>query len=112
MMIIRYLSVHVCIANDFKCAMNCIANRFKWGVGRLIMESPVTPLVIPIYHLGMDQVLPNEPPYVFKTRKKVTINYGNPIDISEIVSNLKKRNATEVEARKIITDLLQEELHR
>ncbi|XP_014603586.1 PREDICTED: tafazzin homolog isoform X3 [Polistes canadensis] len=86
--------------------------RLKWGIGRLILESPVTPLVIPICHLGMDQVLPNEPPYMFKTRKKVTMNYGEPIDFSELLKNLKETKATEVEARKAITDRIQEELLR
>lgn len=28
----------------------------KWGVGRLILESPVTPIIIPIYHKGMENV--------------------------------------------------------
>lgn len=60
----------------------------------------------------MDQVLPNEPPYMFKTRKKVTMNYGEPIDFSELLKNLKETKATEVEARKAITDRIQEELLR
>ncbi|XP_053994701.1 tafazzin isoform X4 [Hylaeus anthracinus] len=86
--------------------------RLKWGVGRLILESPVPPLVIPIYHLGMDQVLPNEPPYILRLRKKVTMNYGEPIDFSELVQELRTSKATEMEARKAITDRIQEELLR
>jgi monolysocardiolipin acyltransferase len=27
--------------------------RFKWGLGRLILEADPTPMVVPIYHLGM-----------------------------------------------------------
>lgn len=86
--------------------------RLKWGVGRLILESPVTPIVIPICHLGMDQVLPNEPPYIFKTGKKVTMNYGEPIDFSGLLAELRASNASEMEARKAITDRIQEELSR
>lgn len=74
------------------------------------MESPVTPLVIPIYHLGMDEVLPNEPPYRLKIRKKVTLNYGEPIDFTELLEQLRASKASEVEARKAITDRIQEEL--
>lgn len=86
--------------------------RLKWGIGRLIMESPVTPMVIPIYHLGMDQVLPNEPPYRLQMGKKVTLNYGEPIDFTALVKKLRASNASEVEARKAITDRIQEELQR
>ncbi|XP_031828292.1 tafazzin, phospholipid-lysophospholipid transacylase isoform X2 [Nomia melanderi] len=86
--------------------------RLKWGVGRLIMESPVVPLVIPIYHLGMDQVLPPEPPYKLGFRNKVTLYYGDPIDFNQLVSELRASNASETEIRKAITDRIQEELLR
>lgn len=86
--------------------------RLKWGVGRLILESPVTPIVIPIYHLGMDDILPNEPPYMIRTGKKVTMNYGEPIDFSGMLADLRASKASEMEARKAITDRIQEELIR
>ena len=66
--------------------------------------------MIPIYHLGMDEVLPNEPPYRLKIRKKVTLNYGEPIDFTELLEQLRASKASEVEARKAITDRIQEEL--
>lgn len=87
-----------------------IVFRLKWGIGRLIFESPVPPLVVPIYHLGMDDVLPNEPPYRLKIRKKVTMNYGDPIDFSELVEELRVSKVSEEEARKAITDRIQTEL--
>lgn len=86
--------------------------RLKWGVGRLILESPVTPIVIPICHLGMDEVLPNEPPYVLKVGKRVTMHYGEPIDFSGLLDELRESKASEMEARKAITDRIQEELLR
>jgi monolysocardiolipin acyltransferase len=84
----------------------------KWGIGRLIFESPVVPLVVPIVHLGMDQVLPNEAPYIINIKKKVTLHYGEPIDFSEMLIGLRKSKADEVEARKAITDRIQNELLR
>lgn len=84
--------------------------RFKWGVGRMIYESPVTPIVLPIWHIGMDDVLPNEPPYILKIGKNLTFNYGKPIDLSELVRKLKAEHASEEQARKRITDFLQEVL--
>lgn len=84
--------------------------RIKWGIGRMIYESPVTPIIVPIWHIGMDDVLPNKPPYVLKLRKNLTFNYGNPIDVTEIVKLLRERNATDIEARKEITDFIQAEM--
>ncbi|KAL1514061.1 hypothetical protein ABEB36_003384 [Hypothenemus hampei] len=84
--------------------------RFKWGIGRMIFESPVPPIVVPIWHIGMDDVLPNEPPYVLRLRKNLTFNYGDPIDMTEMVKALKAANASDEEARKQITDFLQEKL--
>ncbi|XP_025830289.1 tafazzin homolog isoform X5 [Agrilus planipennis] len=84
--------------------------RLKWGVGRMIYEAPVTPIVIPIWHIGMDEVLPNDPPYILQFRKTMTFNYGKPIDFTETVKSLKDRKATDVEARKHITDMIQEAL--
>lgn len=84
--------------------------RFKWGVGRIIYEAPVLPVIVPIWHIGMDTVLPNEPPYFLRLGKKLTYNYGKPIDLSDLVSKLKQDNVPEPEARKIITDKIQEKM--
>lgn len=84
--------------------------RFKWGIGRIIYESPVLPIIVPIWHEGMDTVLPNYPPYILQLRKKVTINIGQPIDLKELVGKLKEKQIPEAEARKVITDRIQEEM--
>lgn len=84
--------------------------RLKWGVGRMIMDSPVTPVVIPIWHIGMDEVLPNEPPYILKTGKNITFNFGNPIELTSLIDKLRSTKASEEVARKAITDKIQEEL--
>lgn len=84
--------------------------RLKWGVGRMVYESPTVPLIIPMWHEGTDTVLPNEPPYYLRVGKKVTLVYGEPIDLSVLVRDLKQRKATEIEARKAITDAIQNEL--
>lgn len=86
--------------------------RFKWGVGRMVYESSVVPLVIPIWHIGMDEILPNEPPYYFRFGKRVTYNFGPPIDLNPLVTRLREKNATEIEARKAITDKIQEEMFK
>ena len=60
----------------------------------------------------MDSVLPNDPPYMIKTRKKVTLNYGEPIDFSDMLANLRASKASEEVARKAISDRVQNELLR
>ncbi|XP_053666423.1 tafazzin [Anopheles marshallii] len=84
--------------------------RFKWGVGRIIYESPELPIIIPIWHIGMDDVLPNEPPYYLRMGKKLTYNFGNPIDLSALMERLRSSPVSEEEARKIITDRIQDEM--
>lgn len=86
--------------------------RLKWGVGRILYESyPVIPKIIPIWHEGMDELLPNYPPYYFRLNKKLTFNFGKPIDISDTMKNIFDKKVDEVTARKIITDKLQDELN-
>ena len=85
--------------------------RFKWGVGRLITESNQTPIVIPIYHLGMDSILPNRKPYIPRFGQKVTIVVGSPINVQEILDELKKTNASALECRLKLTNLIQDKLY-
>ncbi|XP_064632777.1 tafazzin-like isoform X2 [Lineus longissimus] len=84
--------------------------RFKWGVGRLIAECKNLPLVIPFWHIGMDDILPNYQ-YMPKIGKKVTVYVGQPIDFREQLRNLRESKKTAIEIRKQITDRIQEELH-
>lgn len=55
--------------------------RFKWGVGRILFETypHVSPIIIPIWHEGMDDLLPNQPPYYFRLNAKLTFNFGKPL---------------------------------
>ncbi|KAL1130281.1 hypothetical protein AAG570_013219 [Ranatra chinensis] len=85
--------------------------RLKWGVGRLIYDSSLTPIVVPIWHIGFDEVLPNEPPYYLKFGKKITINFGSPIHLNHLIKQMKFDNVSPVFARKIITDLIHHELN-
>ncbi|XP_055602729.1 tafazzin isoform X2 [Uranotaenia lowii] len=84
--------------------------RFKWGVGRIIYETPILPIIIPIWHIGMETVLPNEPPYYLRTGKKLTYNFGKPINLNDLMEGLRRDPVSEEDARRIITDKIQEEM--
>ncbi|CAL1545152.1 unnamed protein product [Lymnaea stagnalis] len=84
--------------------------RLKWGVGRIIADCKKTPLVLPIWHVGMEQILPNRTPYIPLIKKKVTYLVGNPLDFAKDVEFLKSTKKTPEEIRKYITDKIQEEM--
>lgn len=60
-----------------------------------------------MWHEGMDTVLPNEPPYYLKFRKRVTVNFGKPIDVADLVNHLKRTEVSDVDARQAITDKIE-----
>lgn len=84
--------------------------RLKWGIGRLIADAKVTPIVLPIFHIGFDKILPNKPPYIPRILKKTTILIGSPLEFSDDLQMLRNQNKTHREIRKYITDRVQEEL--
>jgi len=84
--------------------------RIKWGIGRAISESKKLPIVIPIYHLGMDSILPNKYPYIPHFGQKVTVIVGTPIKLEETLQDLKNSNASPLEMRLKITELIQKQL--
>ncbi|XP_050431895.1 tafazzin [Adelges cooleyi] len=86
--------------------------RLKWGVGQMIYKAPIMPIVIPICHVGMEEILPNTPPYYLRTGRKVTFNFGEPIDLQTLVNDLRESGASEEVARKTITDKIEEELYK
>ncbi|XP_005099690.1 tafazzin [Aplysia californica] len=83
--------------------------RLKWGVGRAVADCQRTPIVLPIWHVGMDSVLPNSRPYIPQIRKHVTILIGEPLDFSSDLERLRSMKKTPKEIRKHITDKIQEE---
>ena len=76
----------------------------KIGVGRLIAEANICPLVVPFYHLGMDSVLPNVEPYKPQTGQKVSIYVGEPLILDNMVSNMQKENRSLVCNRILLSD--------
>ncbi|XP_078602168.1 tafazzin-like [Branchiostoma floridae x Branchiostoma japonicum] len=86
--------------------------RLKWGVGRLIEECQHTPIVIPIWHVGMDSVLPNVKPYIPQAGKRVTVLVGQPFQVQSILTQLRKDQKSPMEKRKVLTDHIQDQFVR
>ncbi|CAH2089065.1 unnamed protein product [Euphydryas editha] len=87
--------------------------RMKWGVGRLVAESAARgrpPLVLPVWHEGMDRLLPNVEPYRLRTRNRLYLAVGEPLRLHALLDKLKSANASEEETRRAITERIQDEL--
>ncbi len=77
------------------------AGKLKWGVGKLIAHSPMTPLVIPFHHTGMEQMLEQDD----KTRKLkkplievkslrngCSVTFGVPLDFTDLIEEHEKKH--------------------
>ncbi|KAL0582519.1 hypothetical protein ABG067_007601 [Albugo candida] len=69
--------------------------RLKWGVGKLIARADTTPVVIPIYHVNMNKLMPqdenNEVINVLpRANNHVFVRVGQPIDFEDLFREYEK----------------------
>ncbi|TFK43269.1 acyltransferase-domain-containing protein [Crucibulum laeve] len=62
--------------------------RFKWGVGRIVMEANIPPVVIPMWLTGYNNLMPEgrKFPYKYFPRPgaQLSVTFGDPIPTEEI----------------------------
>ncbi|KAK7061440.1 Tafazzin family protein [Favolaschia claudopus] len=71
--------------------------RFKWGIGRVLMEVSSMPTIIPMWLTGFDSLMPEGRSFPYKyfprPRKQLSITFGPPLDLEEL--DILRKNAVD-----------------
>lgn len=93
--------------------------RFKWGVGRLVADPEVTPIVVPIFIEGSKLILDERRTnrWGFSSYKgaNIIVKVGEPIDFAELVAQAKEEAAKSgtcdrVKTYRTITEIIQKKV--
>nr|ODN95147.1 monolysocardiolipin acyltransferase [Cryptococcus depauperatus CBS 7855] len=88
-------------------------HRFKWGIGRIIMDSTVMPEVIPMWISGFDQIMPETrgfPRFIPRPGANISITVGKPLtsQIESLVNSWREMASKETGSLGIGGDWKQE----
>jgi monolysocardiolipin acyltransferase len=77
------------------------------GVGRLVADAKVCPVVVPVVHRGIEQVLPRGAWLPLTSGKPMTVRVGKPIEFGPLVSRLRAQGTSEAEVYEAVTAEIQ-----
>ncbi|KAM5541648.1 hypothetical protein V8D89_004838 [Ganoderma adspersum] len=62
--------------------------RFKWGIGRILMEAQKPPVILPMWLTGFDKLMPEGRPFPYKFLPRsgtaLSVTFGEPVPSQEI----------------------------
>lgn len=95
--------------HDLECGVTKNLPNFK-GVAKLILESPVPPLVLPVYHKGLGHIFPLRGAPFFgwlpRVGQPLEIAIGDAVDTTPWRDQLAKANFSVELSRQIIAEHL------
>ncbi|CAO0792581.1 unnamed protein product [Mucor circinelloides] len=80
--------------------------RFKWGVGRILMDMDHEPLVVPIWHKGMHLAKPLYGTKLVHLNKPITLVFGDPVEYSDILAEWREGKLSKEQTRIKLTERL------
>ncbi len=86
--------------------------KIRNGVARLIAEPSITPIVVPIYHSGMNQILSRGEMIPVAFGKRLYISVGSPIDFGDVISKHRRGEISQEDLFREICSRIEIELNR
>ncbi len=64
----------------------------KWGTAKIIADADVTPVILPIYHFGMEDIFPQDSnnkliSAIPRPGKKIYVKVGDPVNVDDLLSS-------------------------
>jgi monolysocardiolipin acyltransferase len=82
----------------------------RWGVGKLVETSKVTPWVLPFYHIGMEQVMPLHQHIPRPFGKEIDVLFDKPMIFDDVLKEHRKKGSTKEEIYIDITKRIEDKL--
>ncbi|RUP45989.1 acyltransferase-domain-containing protein [Jimgerdemannia flammicorona] len=82
--------------------------RWKWGVGRLVMEGGEESIVIPIWHRGMENIMRENDPFRPRLFQHLVVVFGDPVNLTDLLNDYREGRAGEIETRIKVTQRCRE----